>query len=107
MGGLLVATVTFTAIVAVSLAVLVAVSVLPLFVTLQMADSRRFSTFRWGAASSIAVLGGLGGAYLLHEHDVARLLTVLPMVLTWAGPAALWLLEEGQTRLGGRAGLHE
>ena len=107
MVGLLVATVTFTVIVVVALALLAAVTVVPLFVTLQMADARRFSTFRWGAVSAVAVVVGLGAAYLLHKHDVARLISVLPLVLTWGGPAGLWLLEDGQTRVGGRAGLHE
>ena len=107
MVGLLVATVTFTLIVVIVLALLVVVTVVPLFLTLQMAEGRRFSTFRWGAASAVTVLAGLGWAYLLHKHDVARVVTVLPLALTWAGPAALWLLEERQVRLGGRAGQHE
>jgi hypothetical protein len=107
MGGLLVATVTFTLIVIVVLALLVAVTVLPAFVALQMADSRRFSTGRWGALSMVTVALGLASAYLLHKHDVSRILVVLPLFLTWAAPAGLWLLETGQTRIGGRAGLHE
>ena len=107
MVGLLVATVTFTLIVVIAVALLVAVTVVPMFATLQMADARRFSTFRWGAVSAVTVLVGLGTAYLLHQHHAARVISVLPLVLTWAAPAVLWLLEEGQTRLGGRAGLHE
>jgi multidrug efflux pump subunit AcrB len=108
MGGMLVATVTFTLIVVVLLAVLVAVTVVPVFVALQMADARRFSTWRWLVFSGITIAAGLGWAYLLHKHDgVPRIVAVLPLVLTWAGPAALWLLEAGQTRWGGRAGLHE
>lgn len=107
MVGLLVATVTFTLIVVIAVALLVAVTVVPMFATLQMADARRFSTFRWGAVSAVTVLVGLGTAYLLHQHHAVRVISVLPLVLTWAAPAALWLLEEGQTRLGGRAGLHE
>lgn len=108
MGGMLVATVTFTFIVVVLLAVLVAVTVVPVFVALQMADARHFSTWRWLVFSSITIAAGLGWAYLLHKHDgVPRIVAALPLVLTWAGPAALWLLEEGQTRWGGRAGVHE
>jgi hypothetical protein len=107
MGGLLVATVTFTLIVVVLLAVLVVVTVLPAFVALQMADARGFSTGRWGALSVVTVALGLALAYLLHKHGVARILVVLPLVLTWAAPAGLWLLESGQTRIGGKAGLHE
>lgn len=106
--GLLVTTVTFTLIVVLSLAVLVGLTVLPVFVTLQMADARRFSTVRWFAFSVVTVLAGLGYAALLHKHgSVPRPVTVLPLLLCWAGPGALWLLDEGQTRVGGRAGRHE
>lgn len=108
MGGLLVATVTFTVLVVLLLVVLVAITVLPLFVTLQMADARRFSTGRWFVVSAVAVLVGIGYAYVLHKHShLPRGIALLPLVLTWAAPAALWLLEQGQTRLGGRAGQHE
>jgi hypothetical protein len=107
MVGLLVATVTFTLIVVVILAVLVAVTVLPAYVAVQMAEARRFSTTRWFVLAAVTVLLGLAFAYVLHDHDRSRLLVALPLVLTWAAPAGLWLLEPGQTRIGGRAGLHE
>src|SRR3954470_9331743 len=107
MVGLLVTLVTFTVLVALVVALLVAVTVVPIFVALQMADVRRFSTGRWGALSVAGVLVGLGLAYLLHKHDAPRLVLVLPLVLTWAAPAVLWILAPEQTRLGGRAGLHE
>jgi hypothetical protein len=105
--GLLVATVTFTLIVIVVLAVLVAVSVLPIYVAVQMAESRRFSTTRWFGVASVTVLVGLAGGYLLHRHDLPRIVVLLPVALTWGAPIVLWLLESGQVRLGGRAGLHE
>jgi hypothetical protein len=105
--GMLVATVAFVVLVALVLAFLVAVSVVPVFLSLQMADVRRFSTMRWLLFSAAAVLLGLAGAYALHDNDLPRIVKVLPLVLTWAGPAALWLLEEGQTRVGGLAGRHE
>lgn len=105
---LVVSAVVFTAVVAGLLAGLVAVTVLPVFVALQMADVRRFSTARWFAVSGAGVLVGLGSAYLLHKRaGVPTVVAAVPLVLTWAGPAVLWLLEEGQTRLGGRAGAHE
>jgi multidrug efflux pump subunit AcrB len=107
MVGLLVATVTFTVLVALLLAVLVAVTVLPVFVSLQMADVRRFSTARWFGVSAVGVLLGLAIAYLLHKHGVSRFVQPVPLVLTWIGPAMLWLLEERQVALGGRAGRHE
>ena len=107
MVGLLVATVTFTLIVALLVAVLAAVTVIPVFAAVQMAEARGFSTARWFATSAVAVLIALACAYKLHQHDVSRLLVVLPLVISWAAPAVLWLLEPGQNRIGGRAGLHE
>ena len=105
--GLLVATVTFTLIVVLVLAVLTAVTVVPVYAAVQMAETRRFSTTRWFGISLATVLLGLAAAYKLHEHDVSRPLVVLPLLLTWAAPGVLWLLEPSQVRLGGRAGRHE
>jgi hypothetical protein len=107
MAGLLVTLVTFTLLVALAVAVLVALTVVPVFIAVQMADARRFSTGRWAALATLGVLAGLGVAYLLHQHHAPKLLAALPVVLTWAAPAVLWLLDEGQARLGGRCGLHE
>lgn len=108
MGGLLVTTVVFTLLVAVATAALVAVTVLPLYVALNMADARRFSTTRWMIVASLFVLVGLAAAYELHgHHGVPKVLALLPLVVTWGGPGALWLLEADQVRLGGRAGRHE
>jgi Cu/Ag efflux pump CusA len=108
MVGLLVTLVTFTVLVALLLAALVVVTVLPVFVALQMADARGFSTARWLIVSGLTVLAGVGYAYLLHKHThVPTVVALLPLGLTWAGPGALWLLEAGQTRLGGSAGRHE
>jgi ABC-type transport system involved in cytochrome c biogenesis permease component len=90
------------------LALLTAVTVLPVFTARQLAEARRFSTARWSVVASVAVLLGLGGAYRLHQHHgTSTLMAALPLLLTWAGPAGLWLLEEGQSRVGGRAGRHE
>src|SRR3954470_11212982 len=105
--GMVVATVMFTVLVALLVAALVLVTVAPVFVALQMADARRFSTGRWLAVSAGAVVIGVLASYELHSHDSPRLLVLLPLLLTWAGPAGLWMLEEGESRLGGRAGLHE
>lgn len=108
MVGMLVTTVTFTLLVALGLAALLAVTVVPMFVSLQMADARRFSTARCLAFSAATVLAGIGYAYVLHSRaDVPTVVAALPLLLTWAGPGALWLLEAGQWRYGGRAGEHE
>lgn len=103
--GMLVATITVTVLVAVAVAALSAVTVLPVFVALQMADARRFSTTRWFSVAAVGVLLGLDAAWSLHRHH--HLLAAVPLILTWAGPGLLWLLEPTQVRLGGRAGRHE
>jgi hypothetical protein len=105
---LLVATVLFTAVVALLTVGAVAVTVAPVYVALNMADARRFSTGRWALVSSIGVVAGVGYAYVLHRsHDLPLVVTALPLALTWIGPGLLWLLEAGQVKLGGRAGAHE
>jgi hypothetical protein len=104
---MLVSLVCFTILVVLLLAVLVALTVVPVFLALQMADARRFSTGRWAALSAGAVVVGLGLAYVLHQHDLPRLVVLAALVLSWAGPAGLWLLAADDSRLGGRAGLHE
>lgn len=106
--GVLFATVVFTALVTAGLAVLVALTVLPVFVSLQLADARHFSTPRWFTLSAGAVLVGLGYADALHRHGHLPLVVIaLPLLFTWAGPGALCLLEGRQTRIGGRSGQHE
>jgi hypothetical protein len=107
MVALLVSTVTFTLIVVVLLAVLVAVTVVPAYVAVQMAETRRFSTTRWFVLAGATILLALALAYVLHGQDRPRLVVALPLVASWAAPAVLWLLEPAQSRLGGRAGLHE
>jgi type II secretory pathway component PulK len=107
MVGMIVATVSFTLIVVVLLAVLVAVTVVPAYVAVQMAETRRFSTTRWFVIAGVGILAGLACAYEIHQRDVSRAFLLLSVALAWAAPAGLWLLEPGQTRIGGRAGLHE
>lgn len=108
MGGLLVTLIVFPLLVALGTAALVAVTVLPLYVALNMADARGFSTARWLAVAGGLVVIGLGYAYVLRgSANLPTAVALLPLVLTWGGPAALWLLEARQTRIGGRAGRHE
>lgn len=105
---LLLAAVTFPLIVAVALAALAAVTLLPFVLALQMADVRAFSTARWGA---ISVVGSLVGLLLflvvLRSDRVPTPVALLPLVFTWAGPGGLWLLTGEEARIGGRAGAHE
>ena len=104
---LLVATVAFVVVVAVLLVGAVLVTVAPMYVALQLADARRFTTTRWAAVTAVGILVGLGYAYRLHAGDLPKAVQLLPLALCWAGPAALWLLDGSQARIGGRAGRHE
>lgn len=108
MTDLLLAVGTAALLVAVGLALLSALTLAPFVVALQMAEARRFSTARWGALT----LAGTGVALLLvlvlvRGDRLATPIALLPLLLTWGGPAALWLLAEQDTGLGGRAGRHE
>lgn len=105
---LLLAAVAFPLIVAVALALLAAVTLVPFVVALQMADSRRFSTTRWGAVALLGSGVGLLLALVFYRSEsVPSAAALLPLVITWAGPGALWLLTGEEAVLGGRAGAHE
>jgi hypothetical protein len=105
---LIVATVLFTAVVALLTVLAVLVTVAPMYVALEMADARRFSTGRWALVTGVGVVLGLGYTYVLHHsRDLPLVVTALPLALTWVGPGLLWLLDAGQVKLGGRAGRHE
>ena len=105
---LLLAAVTFPLIIAAALAVLAGFTLVPFVLALEMADHRRFSTTRWGAVALIGSIVGLALTLLLVRSDrVPSVITLLPLLLTWAGPGALWLLSGEETAVGGRAGAHE
>ncbi|MEO6203947.1 MAG: hypothetical protein ABIO67_00965 [Mycobacteriales bacterium] len=105
---LVVATFAFTLVVALVTVALVAVTVVPLYVALQLADARGFSPARWVVVTVGGIAIGLGSAYVLHGRDgTPRLFALLPLILTYVGPASLFLLESSQRALGGRAGRHE
>ena len=102
------AAIGFPLIVALVLALLSAVTLVPLVLALRMADDRRFSTTRWGAVALAGSALGLLLALVLHGSDrVPDLAALLPLLLTWTGPGALWLLTGEEAGLGGRAGAHE
>ena len=108
MGDLLLAALVFPLLVALAVALLAALTLVPFLVALQMADARRFSTARWGAVTIVASLLGLALALLVARSDSLPALAVLiPLAVTWAGPAALRLLTGEEELVGGRAGRHE
>lgn len=104
---LLLATVSIALIVAVVGAAALAVTVVPFVRTVDMAERRRLSTVRAGAFALAFIGLGLLGALVVYRGDRPTVLVLVPLVLTWAGPLAVSLLEEGQVRLGGRPGAHE
>lgn len=102
----LLAAAVFALVVAVGLAVLYAVAVLPFVLAATMAERRGFSTGRWGGLAAAGVVVALGLAFLARHGGASRLVQVLPLVLAFAAPAALFLMQ-GTERVGGRAGRHE
>jgi hypothetical protein len=105
---LLLAAIVFPLLVAVGLALLALVTLVPFVLALQMAESRGFSTARWG---TVALAGSLLALVLalifLRSDTIAAPAAALPLVLAAAGPAALWLLTGDESGLGGRTGQHE
>ena len=94
--------------VAAGLALLSALTLAPFVVGLTMADARRFSCARWGTLTLAGIALALLLVLLLVRGDrVPTPIALLPLLLTWGGPAGLWLLTERDTALGGRAGQHE
>lgn len=102
----LVSAVVFALVVAVGLAVLYAVTVVPFLLAVGMAERRGFSTGRWGGLALLGVLLGLGLALAVRAADLPRVLQLLALLGVFAAPAALLVLDSG-SRLGGRAGRHE
>lgn len=105
---LLLAAVTFPLILAAGLAVLAALTLVPFVVALQMADSRSFSSTRWGAVALAGSLLGLLLALVFYRSDrIPGPAALLPLTFTWTGPGLLWLLTGSEAVLGGRSGGHE
>ena len=105
---LVLAAVAFPLIVALALALLAALTLVPFVLALQMAEHRAFSTGRWGLVALAGSVVGLGLALVFHRSDrVPDLAALLPLVFTFAGPGILWLLTGEEVAVGGRSGAHE
>jgi hypothetical protein len=105
---LVLAAVAFPLIFALGLLLLSLVTLVPFVLALQMADSRRFSTARWGTVALVGSLAGLALALLFYRSDrLPDPAALLPLAFTWAGPGGLWLLTGEEELVGGRAGVHE
>ncbi len=105
---LLLAAIVLPLLVAVALAALAGLTLVPFVVALELAERRRFSTTRWGAVSLAASVLGLGFALLVLRSDSVPPAVALPgVLLTWLAPVLLRVLGPAGTALGGRAGAHE
>lgn len=108
MADLLLAVGASVVLVALAMALLSAVTLAPFVVALQLAERRRFSTARWGALTLAGSVVGLVLVLLLVRSDrLPTAVALLPLLLTWSGPAVLWLLAGDEVAVGGRAGRHE
>jgi len=105
---LVLAAVTFPLILAAGLAALATVTLAPFVLALQMADSRGFSTTRWGVVALLGSMLGLLLALAFYRSDrIPAPAALLPLSFTWTGPGLLWLLTGSEALVGGRAGAHE
>jgi hypothetical protein len=103
---LLLALVAVPLLVALGLAALSAVTVVPFVLSLRTAEARGFSEARWGALALAASVVGALLALVVLLSDAPTWGVLPPLVLAWAGPVALWATS-GSERIGGRAGAHE
>ena len=87
----LLSAVVVAVLVALALAALYAVTVVPFLVVVGLAERRRLSTSRWAGAALVAVLLGLALALLAWRADAPRPLQVLPLLLGFAPALALGL----------------
>lgn len=103
----LLAAIAFTAVFAIGLAGLFAVTALPFAWTLQLAEHRRLPSGRWGlyAAGGI-VLGLLVVAAIYGAEGPPNVLAVLGLPLTYAGPLAAYLTDERKDRTS-KVGQHQ
>ena len=105
MTDLLLATVAVVLLVALALAVLAALTLVPFLVTLQLAERRRFSLFRWGAVSLAGSVFGLVVALLVLRGGSSPGVAAAVLLPILAAPLLLVLLPP-EDPLGGRAGRH-
>jgi uncharacterized membrane protein YadS len=87
------------------LSLVVATTVLPFVLTVDMAERRGYSTFRWGTIELAALAVAAAMVWKLQHHSI--LLLVLPLEVCWLAPELLSLLTPQQSDLGGVQGAHE
>lgn len=101
---LLAATVAFTAVVALGLAVLALLTLVPFVLALRLAEQRGVDPARGGAAALLGSVLGVGLVLLALRSSLVLLVIAVP--LAFAGVLALTLLSD-DSRLRGRVGRHQ
>jgi len=101
---LLAAAAAFAAVVALALACLAALTLVPFVLALRSAERRGFDPARWGALALAGSVLGVGVVLVALRSSLVLLLVAVP--LAFAGPLALPLLP-ADSKLGGRIGRHQ
>ena len=108
MAELLLSTAVVAAAVAVGLALLAAVTLVPFVLALRMAEARRLSANRWGAvALAGSALGLLLVLALLRTERLPDPAALLPLAADVPRADAACGCSPGDEAVGGRAGRHE
>lgn len=92
---------------AVAVAVLGALTLVPFVLSVDTAEHAGYGTVRWGLASAVCSLVGLGVLYVSHEAGLGPVPELAGLAATWAAPLALRLLGPAGGRLAGARGRHE
>ena len=104
MSDLLAAAVAFSAVVALGLAALSLLTLVPFVLALRGAEQRGFDPARWGAVALVGSVLGVGLALVALRSSPVLLLLAVP--LAFSGVLALRVLPS-DSRVGGRAGRHQ
>lgn len=89
------------------LAALGLLTLAPFVVAVGLAERRGYGSVRWGAASVLCSLVGLGCVAVALRAGLGLGAAALAAAATWAAPVALLLLGGARGRLAGERGRHE
>ena len=101
---LLAAAAAFTAVIALGLAALALLTLVPFVLALRRAEQRGFDPARWGTVALVGSVLGVGLALVALRSSPVLLLLAIP--LAFAGVLALLVLPV-DSGVGGRAGRHQ
>jgi hypothetical protein len=81
--------------------------VLPFVRTVDVAERRGFSTFRWGADAIVGIVIMLAFAYCVIARDWSKLLLIPAVGMAWVSLAVVALINPDDHHVGGIAGAHQ